>query len=393
MSQDPLLAWMPSLAEAIDRQPVIVSPTMLCAEAIALLDQTDKDQTDQSGAIRNDGLPSTQELSLPALGTPATRSSCLLVVVDNKPLGILTERDIVRLVTQSIDWHTKTVAEVMTSPVIVLPYRASDDIFAAIFLFRRHRIRHMPVVDQQEHLLGVVSQNSIRQILRPANLLRSRRVRDVMTAEAIHVPVSAFLSQIVQLMMTHKVSCIIITDWAKDQNQHPVGILTERDIVRLQVAQVDFESTQVQTVMSSPLFLITPEDSLWDAYNLMQQQQVGRLVVSWNWGQGLGIVTQTNLLRVFDPIETHGVIESFQRTIKQLEAELEQSLQQLESQIEAEANLPVVEAAPNQSQRLQSQLSDIDQAMQQIDRAGMTVEQRSQLQVVAEKIAQLQQDL
>jgi CBS domain-containing protein len=390
MPQDHSLAWMPSLAEAIDRQPLIVPPTLLCSEAIALLDQTD-----QSGAIRNDALPPTQELLSPEIGTPAIRSSCLLVVVDNKPLGILTERDIVRLIAQTIDWRTKTVAEVMTSPVIVLPYQASDDIFAAIFLFRRHRIRHMPVVDQQEHLLGIVSQNSIRQILRPANLLRSRRVRDVMTAEAIHVPVSASLSQIVQLMVTHKVSCIIITDRDREQNQHPVGILTERDIVRLKVAQVDFESTPVKKVMSCPLFLVTPEDSLWDVYEIMQRQRVGRLVVSWNWGQGLGIVTQTNLLRVFDPIETHGVIESFQRTITQLEAELEQSLQQLEAQLEIEANLPVVDTVSNQPQpnRLQSKLSEIDQAMRQINQSGMTVEQRSQLQTVAEKIAQLQQEL
>jgi hypothetical protein len=51
----------------------------------------------------------------------------------------------------------------------------------------------------------------------------------------------------------------------------------------------------------------------------MKKRRVGRLVVSWNWGRGLGIVTQTSLLRVFDPIEMYGVIENLQQTIQQLE--------------------------------------------------------------------------
>ena len=46
-----------------------------------------------------------------------------------------------------------------------------------------------------------------------------------------------------------------------------------------------------------------------------------RLVVSWNWGLGIGLVTQTSLLRVFDPMEMYGVIETLQRTVAQLEGE------------------------------------------------------------------------
>jgi hypothetical protein len=40
--------------------------------------------------------------------------------------------------------------------------------------------------------------------------------------------------------------------------------------------------------------------------------------VSWNWGQNLGIVTQTSLLKIFDPMEMYGVIENLQQTIQQL---------------------------------------------------------------------------
>jgi signal-transduction protein with cAMP-binding, CBS, and nucleotidyltransferase domain len=63
----------------------------------------------------------------------------------------------------------------------------------------------------------------------------------------------------------------------------------------------------------------------------MQRRKVRRLVVSWNWGQGLGLLTQTSLLRVFDPIEMYGVIETLQRTIQELEAERNQLLTMLQN--------------------------------------------------------------
>jgi hypothetical protein len=78
---------------------------------------------------------------------------------------------------------------------------------------------------------------------------------------------------------------------------------------------------EARTVMSTPLFLLTPEDSLWSAHQEMQQRRVQRLVVSWDWGSKLGIVTQTSLLRIFDPLEMYGVIETLQRNVAQLQAE------------------------------------------------------------------------
>jgi CBS domain-containing protein len=234
-------------------------------------------------------------------------------------LGILTERDVVRLTAKAIDFNKATVADVMVHPVVVLPQRSVQDIFAALFLFRRYRIRHLPVVDDRGELVGIISHESIRQVLRPANLLRFRRVSDVMTPEIVHASLTTPVVQLAQLMAKHRISCVVITQPDGEGNLRPVGIVTERDIVQFQAFQIDLLKTQAQTVMSTPLFLLSPEDSLWTAHQEMQKRRVGRLVVSWNWGRGLGIVTQTSLLRVFDPIEMYGVIENLQQTIQQLE--------------------------------------------------------------------------
>lgn len=305
MEFDTPQSWAPDLESAIDRHPLTVLPTTPLAEAITLLCQTQR-----SMSLGNDLEVESQ-----------AHTSCLLVVSEGELVGILTERDVVRLTAVAYDFERALVADVMISPVVTLPVESASDIFAAIFLFRRYRIRHLPIVDDLGKLIGVVSHESIRQILRPANLLRLRRVADVMTTEVIHAPLTTSLLELAKLMSTNRVSCVVIAQLDDEGNSRPVGIVTERDVMQFQGVQIDLLETQAQAVMSTPLFLLNPDDSLWAAHQEMQQRRVGRLVVSWNWGKGLGIVTQTSLLKAFDPIEMYGVIENLRQTIEQLEFE------------------------------------------------------------------------
>ncbi len=313
----------PALEEAIDSEPLIVAPDTLLVEVIALISQ----------ALGSScSLPSFNSLpdSVPITGA---RSSCVLVMQDHQLLGIFTERDIVRLTADGMNFAGVKIAEVMVKEVITLPQSAVQDIFAALFLFRRYRIRHLPIVDDCGKLVGIVSPDSIRQVLRPANLLKLRRVSEVMSHQVVHAPLTTSVLSLAQLMTKKRVSCVVITEEDEEKRLLPVGIVTERDIVQFQSLQLNLAKTQAQVVMSTPLFLLSPQDSLWTAHQEMQQRRVRRLVVSWNWGQRLGIVTQTSLLRVFDPMEMYGIVETLQQTIQQLEAErLQNSNTQLQQQ-------------------------------------------------------------
>lgn len=79
---------------------------------------------------------SAQELSTEGDSPNKVRSSCALIMKDGKILGILTERDIVKLTASAIAFADFTVAEVMTHPVVMLKEDNFPDIFAALFLFR-----------------------------------------------------------------------------------------------------------------------------------------------------------------------------------------------------------------------------------------------------------------
>jgi CBS domain-containing protein len=308
----------PAMGEAIDHQPLTVTPETLLVDAIELMSQT----RGQSCILAN--VDSTSEET----SINESRSSCVLVMQNSQLLGIFTERDIVRLVANHSSFAGVKIGEVMNQPVITLNEAHFQDIFAALFLFRRYRIRHLPIVDDRDRLVGVVSPESIRQILRPTNLLKLRRVSEVMTTKVIRASMDYSAIDLAKLMATFRVSCIVITqEDDKDEDRiRPVGIVTERDIMQFQSLDLSLSKITAGDIMSTPLFLLTPEDSLWIAHQEMQRRRVRRLVVSWNWGQELGIVTQTTLLRVFDPMEMYGVIETLQRTVKQLKTEKTQQL-------------------------------------------------------------------
>lgn len=338
--QDSLL-WEPMLTDAIDYHPLIIAPDVRLIDAIAQMSH----YRGSSCLMKNEN--TSNNISQ----IPRFQSSCILVMAQEKLRGILTERDIVRLTAQGIDFENTTVEEVMTQPVISLSQTAFTDIFGPLFLFRRYQIRHLPIVDEQERLIGVISPERIRQVLQPIHLLKLRRVSEIMTSNVIQAPPTATLENIAQLMSGFRVSCVVITQPETDDRYLPVGIVTERDIVQFQLLKINFSRTIVQEVMSQPLILLSPEDSLWKAHQEMKKRHIRRLVVSWNWGRGLGLITQTRILKIFDPIEMNNIMLNLQQTLDHLEnkstgIEVSNSSELLSSNLE--------EKAPQANERLNS---------------------------------------
>lgn len=88
--------------------------------------------------------------------------SCVLVTQDGKPVGILTERDVVRIFAESLDnqsFPTTLVAdEMLLEPVCV---QAETPLHDALVLARSRRLRHLLVVDESEMLVGIVTQTDM----------------------------------------------------------------------------------------------------------------------------------------------------------------------------------------------------------------------------------------
>ena len=78
----------------------------------------------------------------------------LVAVEDERPVGILSERDIVREAARNEAFFARMVADLMTRDVIT--GQPHDDLHSVAHTMTERRIRHLPVVDQGR-LIGMVS--------------------------------------------------------------------------------------------------------------------------------------------------------------------------------------------------------------------------------------------
>ncbi|MEQ8998332.1 MAG: PAS domain S-box protein [Coleofasciculus sp. B1-GNL1-01] len=333
---------------AIDTQPITVVPDTPVIDAIARMSQRRSTCSLPCFNVAPEANPINER-----------RASCVLVLEKTRLVGILTERDIVRLVAQGMNLAGVNVAEVMTRRLITLKASEFQTIFTALNLFCHHRIRHLPIVDDGGNLQGMVTPDSIRAYLQPSDLLQLRRVEDVMVTSVIQAKPNASVLDVALLMSDYRVSCVVIVEEKNaGASPLPVGIITERDIVQFQALGLEFSAISAQTVMSTPLFCLNPKDSLWEAHQQMLSRRVQRLVVVDRQGKLVGIVTQTSLLQALDPMEMYQVIQVLQQEVRQLQREkvelLENRTIQLEQQIQ------------ERTQQLQTELTQRQQIEQQL---------------------------
>ncbi len=128
------------------------------------------------------------------------------------------------------------VRDVMQSEVVTL--ERNDELSLADDVMRLGRIRHMPILDEEGALAGVLSQ---RDLFRGAlartlgygehaqrKLQNMLRVKDVMTTEPVTVDPDTPLADAARLMIERKIGCLLVV-----KGTTLVGILTEGDFVSL----------------------------------------------------------------------------------------------------------------------------------------------------------------
>lgn len=78
----------------------------------------------------------------------------------------------------------------------------------------------------------------------------------------------------------------------------PAGIFTSTDVLEAVVDDVDLEGTPVETRMTSPVETVAPDDTVATAAERMRAGGFSHLPVVDDDGDGVGILTQTDLADV-----------------------------------------------------------------------------------------------
>jgi acetoin utilization protein AcuB len=154
------------------------------------------------------------------------------------------------------------VKEWMTRPVTTIAPDVS--VGRAAELMKAQRIRHLPVVEGDGRLIGIVTDRDLRQVFldpmihdRLADLaatLEALTVRDIMTWAVITVWPESGIRQAARLMCEQKVGALPVVEAGRI-----VGMLTERDLLRAVEALVRDRVKSVHPLQA-------PVSSLADLY-------------------------------------------------------------------------------------------------------------------------------
>jgi len=139
--------------------------------------------------------------------------------------------------------ETVLVKHIMSTRVVSLFAEQSLPLAEDIMQFKH--VRHLPVIDETNRLVGIVSDRDLlgAQISSLSKLMPTDRrelldrtsVSQVMTVDVWTAGAEMTAANAGRLLLEHRFSCLPVVD---DAGQL-IGIVTERDLVRLAVAALD----------------------------------------------------------------------------------------------------------------------------------------------------------
>ena len=219
------------------------------------------------------------------------RISALVVTDDERPVGIFTERDAVRFAAQHRDPEAVPVSEAMRTPPLTAP--TDLGVRDAYRLLAERRVRHLIVTDRDGRVAGIISEADLINRLTTTDLLAGTDVNAIMTRGVVTLPEDALVREAVQVMAVKHLGCVVV-----ERHGRPVGIVTERDLVRLGDEGVDLVATRMAGIMSHPVQTVTGATPLTEAITRMEQARTRRLVVVDEAGGTVGIVTRHDMFKM-----------------------------------------------------------------------------------------------
>ena len=246
---------MPTVAQLMTHHADRVTPTATLAEAAALMTRS--------------------------------RISSVIVVDHDEVLGIITEHDILHAMRQHRD-TSLVITTLMTSPVYTVS--ADMDLQVAFQNAALRCIRHLVVTDLQGKPLGIVTETDFRRHLGLNFFRQLNTVDTLMEHDFPRLPATATLDCALAEIEARHQSCVIVVD-----GEQPIGILTERDVVRLFLDSSG--DTLLGEAMTHPVATIAVDAPLSDAAQKMLDCKFRHLAVVDRSNQLVGLLTEHSLLR------------------------------------------------------------------------------------------------
>ena len=194
--------------------------------------------------------------------------------------------------------------------------------------------------------------------------MQHRTVADLMTHDVVRARPDTPFKEIVELLADNDITAVPVVD----ELDHPLGVVSEADLLRKCTAQSEAlsrtpvphleawerakaEGARAEELMSAPAVCARPEWTVVEAARLMAVRNVKRLPVVDEADRLKGIVSRGDLLRIFlrrdDAIRDEIVRDVLQRTLRlapsDVTVEVDEGQVTLRGSVEGSSLIPIIE--------------------------------------------------
>ncbi len=133
-----------------------------------------------------------------------------------------------------------TAKEIMPSQVFTL--REYDDLLFAWQTLQKHSIRHMPIVDEKNTLIGIISDRDILKAWaniasEPRRILDGLQVQSIMTTRVLTGTLDTNIRDLADAMTIRRIGAIPLLN----EKRQVIGIVTRSDILKTIVHQAPID--------------------------------------------------------------------------------------------------------------------------------------------------------
>lgn len=122
---------------------------------------------------------------------------------------------------------------------------------------------------------------------------RSLKVIDMAVHEVATINADCSITDCATRMRHDHVGSLVVTD----EMQHPIGMITDRDIaIEVVARRMDPDSIRVAEVMTSPVVTAAPNEGMVTALARMREFGIRRLPIVDDEGRLVGVISNSNLI-------------------------------------------------------------------------------------------------
>ncbi|MFX1487309.1 MAG: CBS domain-containing protein [Promethearchaeota archaeon] len=190
-------------------------------------------------------------------------------------------------------------SEIMTSPVIVM--KPANTLAHARNLMLKHDIARLPIIDENETPIGIITQKDIIRAIEQSEPIWRRRpinqvlVQQIMTRNPITINQRMDIVDIAKIMVRHNISGVLVTD-----DSRLIGMITKTDIVKA-FPETYGGRAKVEDFMTKGVITANREHPITHIVDLMNKSNVSRIVIV-EGEKPIGMITSRDLTFV-KPIE------------------------------------------------------------------------------------------